>query len=73
MNINILIGKWMPCDALWVLGKKKGEFYLKRTETEKYYLEEYNKTMLIPTLLIPPLIERVYIHGNPHVIDKKKS
>jgi hypothetical protein len=59
MNINILIGKWMPCDALWVLGKKKGEFYLKRKETEKHYLEEYNKTMLIPTLLIPPLIERI--------------
>jgi len=26
VNINALIEKWMPCDALWVPRKKQGEF-----------------------------------------------
>jgi hypothetical protein len=59
MNINTLTRKWMPCDALWVLGRKKGEFCLRTKGNEKYYSEEYNKTMLIPTLLISLLIERI--------------
>jgi hypothetical protein len=58
MNINTLIGKWMPCDVLWVLRRKKWEFCLRTRGNEKYYLEEYSKIMLIPTLLISPLIER---------------
>jgi hypothetical protein len=43
----------MSCDALWVLGRKKGEYCLRTRGNEKY-----GKTMLIPTLLIPLLIER---------------
>jgi len=49
----------MPCDALWVLGKKKGEFCILTRRNEKYSLEEYGKTMIIPTLLIPPLINKI--------------
>jgi hypothetical protein len=26
VNINSLIEKWMPCDALWVPGRKEGEY-----------------------------------------------
>jgi hypothetical protein len=48
----------MPCDALWILRKKKGEFCLRTRGNEKYFLEKYTQTMLIPILLIPPLIER---------------
>ncbi len=32
VNINTLIEKWMSCDALWVLGRKKGEFCLRTKE-----------------------------------------
>jgi hypothetical protein len=45
-------------DALWVLGRKKGGFCLRTRGIEKYSLEKYEKTMLIDTLLIPPLTER---------------
>jgi hypothetical protein len=38
-------------------GKKKGEYCLRTRGNEKYYSKEYGKPMLIPTLLIPPLIE----------------
>jgi hypothetical protein len=55
VNINALIGKWMPHDALWVLGRKKGEFCSRTRGIEKYSSEKYRKTMLIPTLFIPPL------------------
>ncbi len=48
----------MPCDTLWILGRKKGEFYLRTIGNEKYSSEEYGQTMLIPTLLISPLIKR---------------
>jgi hypothetical protein len=58
VNINALIEKWMPCDTLWILGRKKGEFCLKTKGNEKYSIEEYGQTMLIPTLLISPLTER---------------
>jgi hypothetical protein len=58
VNINVLIEKWMPCDALWIPGKKKGEFCLRTKGNEKYSLEKYKQTMLIPTLLIPPLTKR---------------
>jgi hypothetical protein len=58
VNINVLIEKWMPCDALWRPRRKKGEFYFKGIGNEKYSLEECGQTMLIPTLLIPPLLER---------------
>jgi len=58
VNINALIEKWMPCDTLWILGRKKGEFYLRTIGNEKYSSEEYGQTMLIPTLLISPLIKR---------------
>jgi hypothetical protein len=57
-NINTLIEKWMLCDALWVHGRKKGEFCIQTRQSEKYYLEKYGKIMIKPTLLIPPLIER---------------
>jgi len=57
VNINALIEKWMSCNALWILGKKKGEYCLKIRGNEKYSSKEYRKTMIIPTLLIPPLIE----------------
>jgi hypothetical protein len=57
VNINALIEKWMLCDALWVPRKKKGEYCLRTKGNEKYYLEKYGKTILKPTLLIPPLIE----------------
>jgi hypothetical protein len=55
VNINALIEKWMPYDALWIPGRKKGEFYLRIRGNEKYSSEKYGQTMLIPTLLIPPL------------------
>jgi len=56
VNINALIEKWMSCDALSVLGTKKGEYCLRTSGNEKYSSKEYKKTML-PTLLSPPLIE----------------
>jgi hypothetical protein len=31
----------MPCDALWILRKKKGEFCLRTRGNEKYFLEKY--------------------------------
>jgi hypothetical protein len=43
----------MPYDALWIPIRKKGEFCLKTRGNEKYSLEKYRQTMLIPTLLIP--------------------
>jgi hypothetical protein len=55
---NALIEKWMLCDALWILGRKKGEFCIRTRGNEKYYSKEYKKTMLKPTLLIPPLIKK---------------
>jgi hypothetical protein len=58
VNINVLIEKWMSCDALWVLQRQKREYCLRTKGNEKCYLEKYGKTMLIPTLLIPPLIKR---------------
>ncbi len=57
VNIKALIEKWMPCDALWIFGRKKGEFCLRTRGNEKYSWEEYGQTMLILILLIPPLIE----------------
>jgi hypothetical protein len=54
-----LIGKWILCDALWVPGRKEGEFCIQTRQNEKYYLKEYGKTMIMPTLLIPPLIKRI--------------
>jgi hypothetical protein len=53
----LLIEKWMLCDALWVPRKKKGEYCLRTRGNEKYSSKKYGKTILIPTLLIPPLIE----------------
>jgi hypothetical protein len=32
VNINVLIEKWMPCDALWVPRRKKGNIVLKQGE-----------------------------------------
>jgi hypothetical protein len=58
VNINALVEKWMPCDALWTPRRKKGEFCLRKWGNEKYSWKEYGQTMLIPTLLIPPLTER---------------
>jgi hypothetical protein len=58
VNIKVLIEKWMPCDALLIHGRKKGEFCLRTRGNEKYSLEKYEQTILISTLLIPPLIER---------------
>jgi hypothetical protein len=55
---NSLIEKWMLCDALWILGRKKGEFCIRTRGNEKYYSKEYKKTMLKPTLLNPPLIKK---------------
>jgi hypothetical protein len=57
VNINALIEKWMLCDALWLPRKKEGEYCLRTRGNKKYYSEEYGKIMLIPTLLIPSLIE----------------
>jgi hypothetical protein len=48
-NINVVIEKWMSCDALWVLGRKKEEYCLRTRGNEKYSLKECKKTMLIPT------------------------
>jgi hypothetical protein len=48
----------MPYDALRIPTRKKREICLKTRGNEKYSLKEYEQTMLIPTLLIPPLIER---------------
>jgi hypothetical protein len=48
----------MPYDALWILRRNKGEFCLRTRGNEKYSLEKYKQTMLIPTLPIPPLTER---------------
>jgi hypothetical protein len=48
----------MPCDTIWMLGRKKGEFCLTTRGNEKYSSEEYGQIMSIPTLLIPPLIKR---------------
>jgi hypothetical protein len=58
VSINVLIEKWMSCDALWVLGRKKGEYCLRRRGNEIYSSKEDGKTMLIPTLLILPLTKR---------------
>jgi len=58
VNINALIEKWMLCDALWALTREKGEFCLKTKGNKKYSSKKYKRTMLIPTLLIPPLKER---------------
>jgi hypothetical protein len=58
VNINSLIEKWMSCDALWVPRRKKGEYCLRTRGNEKYSSKEYEKIMLIPTLLIPPLTKR---------------
>jgi len=55
VNINVLIEKWMPCDALWVLGRNEGECCLKTRGNKKYSLKKYGQIVLIPTLLIPPL------------------
>jgi hypothetical protein len=57
ININVLIEKWM-CDVLLVPGRKKGELCIRTKGNEKYFSKKYKKTMIIPTLLIPPLIER---------------
>jgi hypothetical protein len=54
VNINALIEKWMPCDTLWILGRKKGVFCLRIRGNEKYSLDKYIQTMLIPTILISP-------------------
>jgi hypothetical protein len=50
----------MPCDTLWILGRKKGEFCFKTRGSEKYSSKKYKKIMFIPTLLknIPPLTKR---------------
>jgi hypothetical protein len=48
----------MPCDALWIPRKKKGEFCLKIKGNEKYSSKKYRQIMLILTLLIPPLTGR---------------
>ncbi len=53
MNINILIKKWMLCDALWVPRRKKGELCIKKREYKEYFSKEYKKTMLMRTLLFP--------------------
>jgi hypothetical protein len=58
VNINSLIEKWMPYDALWIPRRKRREFCLRTRGNEKYSSKEYGQTMLIPILLIPPLIER---------------
>ncbi len=58
VNINVLIEKWMSCDALWAPRRKKGEYCLRTRGNEKYFSKEYEKTMLILTLLIPPLTKR---------------
>jgi hypothetical protein len=55
VNINALIEKWMSCDALWVPRRKEGEHCLRIRGKKKHYSNEYMRTMLIPTLLIPPL------------------
>ncbi len=48
----------MSCDALWVPGRKKGEYCLRTTGNEKYSSKEYKKTMVIPILLFSPLPKR---------------
>jgi hypothetical protein len=48
----------MPCDALWILGRNKGEFCLRTRRNEEYSLKKYKQIMLIPTILIPPPIKR---------------
>ncbi len=58
VNFNALIKKWMPCDALWILGRNKGEFCLRTRRNEEYSLKKYKQIMLIPTILIPPPIKR---------------
>jgi hypothetical protein len=45
------------CDALWVLGKNKGEYCIRTRGNKKYSSQKYGKIMLIPTLFIPPLAE----------------
>jgi hypothetical protein len=60
INIKTLIEKWMPCDALWVPSKKKGECFLRTKGNKKYSSEEYGRTMLIHTLFIPPLTKKTY-------------
>jgi hypothetical protein len=32
VNINVLIEKWMPCDALWIPRRKKRNFVYKQEE-----------------------------------------
>jgi hypothetical protein len=48
----------MPCDALWIPRRNKGEFCLRTRGNEIYSLEEYGQTMLILFLPIPPLTKR---------------
>jgi hypothetical protein len=50
----------MPCDTLWIPRRKKGIIFLRTRGNEKYSSEEYIQIMLIPNLLNPPLIERLY-------------
>jgi hypothetical protein len=48
-------------DVVWImdygyLEEKKGEYYFKTRGNKKYSSKEYGKTMLIPTIFIPPII-----------------
>jgi hypothetical protein len=58
VNINVLIEKWMLCDALWVLGRNEGEYCLKTRGNKTYYSKKYGQIVLIPTLLNPPLTKK---------------
>jgi len=53
----------MSCDALWVPGRKKGEFCLKTRRN--FFKKNLNgKTMLIPPLLLPTFNKENKNHSN---------
>lgn len=43
---------------------KKGEFCMRIKGNIKYFLEEYKKTMLLPTLLLPAFNKKDKSHWN---------